>query len=183
MQPQPDHRLADDHAELDELLKQLRQALDEGDREASHAKLDLFWARLAVHIRAEHVQLFPTILKRIAEHKGTDMAALDEAQSIIAGLRGDHDFFMHELAHAIAILRELKNADSGTVKLRMPTVREIVLSIAERLLVHNRVEEERVYLWAIMFLSEQERLELSTRIEEELAKPPARFSSSAWARP
>ncbi len=43
----------------------LKSALHAGDVEASHTGLDLFWARLAVHIRAEHLQLFPAIIDRL----------------------------------------------------------------------------------------------------------------------
>src|SRR6266496_959278 len=60
-------RLADDHLALDEALRQFRETLDTGDIEASHARLDLFWARLAVHIRAEHLHLFPVVLNRLSD--------------------------------------------------------------------------------------------------------------------
>jgi hypothetical protein len=59
MLSQASRRLADDHAALDEVLRQLQEPLDTADVAASHAQLDLFWARLAVHIRAEHLHLFP----------------------------------------------------------------------------------------------------------------------------
>lgn len=59
MLSQASQRLADDHGALDEVLSQLWKALDTGDVLVSHDKLDLFWARLAVHIRAEHLHLFP----------------------------------------------------------------------------------------------------------------------------
>ena len=53
------------------------------------------WARLAVHIRTEHLHLFPAIARRV-----------NAAERAIDRLRADHDFFMRELAQAIAILRE-----------------------------------------------------------------------------
>ena len=86
-------RLSDDHHAVSEVLEQLLTALDIGDVEMSHSKLDLLWARLAVHIRAEHLHLFPAVIAR-----------LPEAQTIVEDLRTDHDFFMHELARAIGIL-------------------------------------------------------------------------------
>src|SRR5262245_11493342 len=88
-------RLSDDHHAVSEVLEQLLTALDNKDVQTSHAKLDLLWARLAVHIRAEHLHLFPTVISR-----------LSEAQAIVEELRTDHDFFMRELARAIGILRE-----------------------------------------------------------------------------
>ena len=178
----PHLQLLHDHEELGELLKKLEQTLAGDDLNASHALLDLFWARLAVHIRAEHLHLFPLVMKGLAERDGSGEVALGQAESIIAELRADHDFFMHELAQAVAVLRELKPTDGERVKERMNDVHEVVLSIADRLLTHNSIEEERVYLWASMFLSAQEQKELATRIAEELVNRPARFSSESWSR-
>src|SRR5215813_13136150 len=90
-------RLSDDHDAVSEVLKQLLTALDKKDVQTSYSKLDLLWARLAVHIRAEHLHLFPAVTNRWPD--------LSEAQAIVEGLRTDHDFFMRELARAIGILR------------------------------------------------------------------------------
>jgi iron-sulfur cluster repair protein YtfE (RIC family) len=180
---QPNLRLIHDHEELGELLKKLEQALADADLAASHALLDLFWARLAVHIRAEHLHLFPLVMKGLAELDGSGEVALSEAEAIIAELRADHDFFMHELAEAVAVLRELKPTDGERVRERMNAVHEVVLSIVDRLLTHNSLEEERVYLWATMFLSAQEQKELATRIAEVLVNRPPRFSSESWSQP
>src|SRR5829696_43479 len=89
--------LIDDHAALDTVLKQLQIALQRRDVETAYAKLDLFWARLAVHIRAEHLHLFPAVL---------DSAGIG-AQTIVALLRNDHEFFMHELGRAVESMRTL----------------------------------------------------------------------------
>ena len=121
-------------------------------------------------------------MKGLAEPDGAGEVALSQAEAIIAELRADHDFFMHELAQAVAVLRELKPTDGERIKERISEVHEVVLSIADRLLTHNSIEEERVYLWANMFLSAQEQKELATRIAEELVKRPARFSSESWSR-
>src|SRR4026209_3045759 len=109
MVSQPSQRLAHDHTELDNLLKQLQQALADSDLEASHAKLDLFWARLAVHIRAEHLHLFPTVLGRLASNSADPAFSptFSDAETSIEQLRADHDFFMHALAQAIGRLRDL----------------------------------------------------------------------------
>jgi len=61
-------RLADDHLAISQVLNELKTALENGEVETSHAKLDLFWARLAVHIRAEHLHLFPAV---VAESRDT----------------------------------------------------------------------------------------------------------------
>jgi len=104
--------LSDDHHSVSEVLEQLLAALENKDVQTSHSRLDLLWARLAVHIRAEHLHLFPTVLNRLTET--TDDPAvpgLSEAQSIVENLRADHDFFMHELARAIGLLRELRKTN------------------------------------------------------------------------
>jgi Hemerythrin HHE cation binding domain len=96
--------LSDDHEAVYEVLQQLVTALNKKDVQTSHAKLDLLWARLAVHIRAEHLHLFPAIASKSSE-----------AQSIIDKLRADHDFFMRKLAQAIGVLRELPtNLDNAS---------------------------------------------------------------------
>lgn len=51
-----------DHELLGDLLQKLEGALERRDVVKSFSLLDLFWARLAVHIRAENVCLFPAIV-------------------------------------------------------------------------------------------------------------------------
>jgi hemerythrin superfamily protein len=181
MESQPAGRLAHDHAELDKLLTELQEALNGGDLEASHAKLDLFWARLAVHIRAEHLHLFPWVMSRVGERVDRDVEpSLSEAQSTIERLRADHDFFMHELARTIGILRECaKDADSVAHKLK--AVRDAISEIAKRLIVHNEIEENAIYLRATTLFDQEEQRELLTRIEAELAHYPSRFTLDTWS--
>jgi hypothetical protein len=62
---QVSQQLIDDHAAIDRVLKELQAALWSSDLETAHAKLDLFWARLAVHVRAEHLHVFPTVLSSL----------------------------------------------------------------------------------------------------------------------
>ena len=62
----PEHAasvLADDRWEIDILIGDLSAALEEGEKSQAFARPDLLWARLAVHIRAEHLCLFPSILE------------------------------------------------------------------------------------------------------------------------
>jgi len=83
-------------------------AITTNDVAASHASLDLLWARLAVHIRAEHLHLFPAVINGVNNMKA-DRSAVptrDEVRLAAERLRADHDFFMHELAQAIGILRD-----------------------------------------------------------------------------
>ena len=152
--------LADDHRAVNEILQQLLQALDDKDVQATHAKLDLLWARLAVHIRAEHLHLFAAV---VSKHP--------EAASVIETLRADHDFFMRELAHALGLVRD--GAEATAVS---PTIREV----EKRLISHNELEETQVYRWASMILTESEQIELAIRIHNELEKRPPRFSPESW---
>ena len=156
--------LSDDHHSVSEVLEQLLAALENKDVQTSHSRLDLLWARLAVHIRAEHLHLFPAVTDRVAE-----------AQAIVKSLRADHDFFMHELARAIGILRELPDTT------KLAAVADTVRQVAERLATHNEIEENQIYRWSSTVLSESEQLELLARINAELENHPPRFSKEAWA--
>jgi len=157
-------RLSDDHQAVSEVLEQLLTALDNKDLETSYARLDLLWARLAVHIRAEHLHLFPAVTSR-----------LSEAQPIVESLRADHDFFMRELARAIGVLR--KPGDEAKWNVVVDTVREV----EKRLATHNEIEENKIYRWSSTVLTEPEQLELLARINAELENRPPRFSEEAWA--
>ncbi|HEX5603557.1 MAG TPA: hemerythrin domain-containing protein [Pyrinomonadaceae bacterium] len=156
-------RLSDDHHAVSEVLEQLLTALENKDVQTSHSKLDLLWARLAVHIRAEHLHLFPAVTDRVAE-----------AQAIVKSLRADHDFFMHELARAIGVLRKLPDTT------KLAAVAETVRQVADRLTTHNEIEENQIYRWSSTVLSESEQLELLARINAELENRPPRFSEQAW---
>ena len=163
-------RLLDDHQAVGQVLKQLLTALNNKDVEVSYSKLDLLWARLAVHIRAEHLHLFPMVMSRMTE-----------AQSVVEKLRADHDFFMRELARAIAVLRELPKAiASASDEAKLTAVGDAVRKIEKRLATHNEIEENQVYRWASIILTETEQTDLVTRINAELENRPPRFTQEAW---
>jgi hemerythrin superfamily protein len=155
-------RLLDDHDAVSEVLKQLLTALDNKDVQASYSKLDLLWARLAVHIRAEHLHLFPAVMNRVTE-----------AQPVVEQLRADHDFFMRELARAVGVLREFPE--------QLANVGDTVREVESRLATHNEVEENQIYQWASTILTEPEQTDLAARINAELENRPPRFSVDAWA--
>src|SRR4051794_10723682 len=99
-----------DHVALGEVFRELDRALGDLNVARSFELLDLAWARLAVHIRAEHLHLFPAVLNALSENSGADNPAkpsLAEARVCLERLREDHNFFMSEFADAIRILREL----------------------------------------------------------------------------
>ena len=171
--------LSDDHQAVGELLEQLLTDLANKDFTSSYSNLDLLWARLAVHIRAEHLHLFPTILNRLSE---TVAPEFQDAEALVDQLHTDHDFFMRELANAIGILRKIPKepltpADEAKLSAIAGTVREI----EKRLLTHNEIEENHIYRAASMILTDHEQIELATRINAELENRPQRFSAETWA--
>lgn len=174
MVSQAQQRLSDDHHSVSEVLKQLLAALDNNDVHASHAKLDLLWARLAVHIRAEHLHLFPTVINHLAQSPD-----LIEARLTVETLREDHDFFMRELAQAIAVLRELSRSPAS-YEAGLKAVRDAVRRVENRLVTHNQIEEDQIYGLAGTILTEPEQMELATQISAELENRPPRFSAETW---
>ena len=177
-------QLAHDHLALNGILKQLQEALNGDDVAAIHSHLDLFWARLAVHIRAEHLHLFPTVINALRE-KTTEQSLAPkphEAQLVVEHLREDHEFFMHQLGEMILTVRELlQPVNRSTRGYRLKTLRRMILEIEERLGVHNDTEENQIYRWTTNVLSEEEQTDLSTRINRELANRPPRFDLSSWS--
>jgi len=182
MKKEASRRLADDHLALDQLLGLLKSALHAGNVEVGHTRLDLFWARLAVHIRAEHLQLFPAVIDRLTQTASARTLAptLSEARSIIKNLRADHDFFMHELAKSIGILRTLSHEADVTIDKGTNLVGNAVIEIEKRLIVHNELEENQIYAWVANIFTEQEQAELTNRINIELDHRPPRFSLEEW---
>lgn len=177
---QVSEQLIDDHAALDKVLKQLQVALRTSDLEVAHTKLDLFWARLAVHIRAEHLHLFPTLLRSV-EPVHASAPTLDEVQAAISELRRDHDFFMHELARAVEITRQLLTAvERSILEEGVNNVQNIVLEVEKRLVEHNEIEENQLYRWATIILNPEEQATLANQITTELRKHPPRFTLSTW---
>jgi hemerythrin superfamily protein len=168
--------LAEDHAEIDTLIAGLLSALDEGDKSAAFARLDVLWARLAVHIRAEHLCLFPTILG--ANFSDTSSGpTYQEAQRAIDQLRLDHEFFMRELGTSVNAIRNQDDAsDHEVVNKQFREVRRSVVEIQTRLAKHNELEEHHVYKWVNVLLDETKRSALLTRIRRELENTPPRFS-------
>lgn len=181
MMSQGSKRLVDDHLQLHRLLAQLRDALDQSDVQRTYAKLDLFWARLAVHIRAEHLHLFPSLLN-LPQHGATDSTpSLKEMQAVIKQLREDHDFFMHELSGAVLDVRALLNAvDNQIVESELSHVLNTITQVEQRLERHDEIEEGQVYLWVSSLLNQKEQEALAVAINSELEKSPARFAAATF---
>lgn len=176
MDTKVDEQLRQDHAELGNLLNRLRIALAANDVVQTHFSLDRFWARLAMHIRAEHLHLFPAISRAASRPGGNHQTLpLEEPANTIAQLREDHDFFMRELAQAVAITRSLLTNTEGRIATQLEEVDKKIAAVSTRLIKHNHIEETGIYLWCSTLLSEDERADLGSQVHIELDNLPPRF--------
>ena len=178
-EPESAGLMTDDHAELGQLIDDLLAALDQGNRALSFERLDLLWARLAIHIRAEHLCLFPSILDAPRENFTGSVGTprYEEAQDAIDVLRHDHDFFMRELATAVNGMRDHERvSDPQVISRQLQDVRRSILTVKSRLLTHNQLEEDQVYSWVRLLAGEAERFELADRMRRELENMPTRFN-------
>lgn len=168
--------LAHDHSEIDTLTGELLAALEKGDKLKVFARLDLLWARLAVHIRAEHLCLFPSIMEADFTIR-SDGPQYQEVQNAIDQLRLDHEFFMRELGTNVNAIRKQENLSTREVFKQFREVRRSVFEIQSRLVKHNQLEENHVYKWVDLLLGEAERSALLAGIKRELENAPPRFRS------
>ena len=154
-------RLEADHRELDALYEDAMHALGAGDVVAALANVDYFWARLAMHIRAEHLHLFPAA------------ALIAENGPVIDHLRSDHNLFMEDLANAMKLLRAAKNVEQTE---DLDKARTILTTLGGLLAEHNILEEKSIYTQAGLDLSDSELADLVRSIDKELSNLPQRFS-------
>lgn len=177
MNTQINKLLGSDHSELDELLSELFSAFEVGSVEQIYQRLDMFWARLAMHIRAEHLHLFPAILgafERGQTKEAQLIPSLEVVKDKIAALQKDHNFFMRELFSVIKQMRETSEnnpADSA----RLLTVRETIEAVKIRLDAHNESEETEVYKWADVLFEPAVSADLNRKMRKELDNLPPRF--------
>jgi polyhydroxyalkanoate synthesis regulator phasin len=165
-----------DHSELDTLLQAAFAALADGAVDRAFESLDVFWARLAVHIRAENARLFPALLRAAETATPRPHAPPhDEIVDTIARLRVDHDFFMVELTAAMKALRELRGNVRPVTASAIAELRERLEQVSDRLVEHNALEETRAYRWVSVLLDQPEQENLVDRIRRELENVPARL--------
>ena len=169
--------LEDDHVSLRQLLAGLEAELATNEFNNAYKALDFFWARLAVHIRAEHLHLFPALESAPAAlfAKDNNLPTRNEAQNLIARLRSDHDFFMKELATMIKIMREIAERKRASPN-EAEDLRERLAAITKRLEDHNQLEEKEAYLWPALLFDEPTVASLNERLQHELEKLPPRFA-------
>lgn len=171
-----DATLEHDHASLDQLLTELDQALAAPYQDHAFELLDLFWARLAVHIRAEHLHLFPALVNASSQFSGADsLPSFVEVEETIAHLRSDHDFFMKELADMMKNMRDIRERQSSFQE-ESGRLRERLSVIRTRLKSHNKLEEEHVYVWPTRVLDQTTFAALVSGIQHELENLPPRFT-------
>ncbi len=170
-----------DHSLLSELLIDLQSRLQQQEAARAFELLDLFWARLAVHIRAENLCLFPTILNAPRELFGTNggVPSFEEVKAAVEGLRSDHNFFMDELSKAVKTFREImaKDETSHHVAEQLAPIRERVDAVSLRLESHNVLEEDQVYKWPSLILSASDCQDLEAALRRELENLPGRFAA------
>lgn len=174
-------QMGKDHEALGELLQTLDSTLEKHELMSSFESLDLFWARLAVHIRAENVRLFPAILSARSKVVDTALPSLREVQSTIQQLRVDHNFFMDELSDAVQTMRQLVKAevyDQQRLVMELSRIRDHVDAVSTRLKVHNELEEEQVYRWPTLMLSASELRIWEDVLKHEIENLPPRFGSN-----
>jgi len=170
--------LTHDHSELDELLDRIFAAFEGSTTEQIYQTIDVFWARLAMHIRAEHLHLFPAILSMLESPKHPKENRVPNSEVVrnaIASLHEDHDFFMRELAGAIKQMRDLRQKNYEDSANRLLTVSETIIAVKGRLETHNEREETDVYRWAERLLNQSELADLNGRMQKELDNSPPRF--------
>lgn len=168
--------LGSDHAELDSLLLQTFEALEAGDVPSAYHKLDLFWARLAMHIRGEHLHLFPALLELsrnpgTANLSGENIAGIQE---LVEELHNDHDFFMRQLLSAIKTMRAAQNRTADNIDGNLQECRELLRAVRDRLAAHNAIEEREAYPMAARFLISQDQKQLVEQLAKEITNLPPR---------
>lgn len=165
-----------DHASLGQLLSELDAELATPNLARAPELLDLFWARLAVHIRAENLHLFPALANAPASlFTGQDsLPTFEDAHNMLLRLRSDHNFFMGELAVSIKAMREVVGSQRSALEVK--GLRQRLATIAKRLEVHNRLEETQTYVWPSLLFDQQTVGRLFDRLQSELENIPPRIA-------
>ena len=126
--------------------------------------------------------LFPAILRALDGDTGKrvdETPSTAEAREAIAQLRCDHDFFMHELAGAIKVMRDRRTTAGGDSTSKIESVRQMIATLRNRLEAHNKLEEDLVYRLPAKLLEPEEQTALEVQIRDELKNLPPRFRDEA----
>ena len=169
--------LKHDHNELARLLETLHAGVQGSEQEFQ--VLDHFWARLAMHIRAEHLCLFPAILGAERSRFGVNGApSFEETEQVITQLKSDHNFFMGQLAEAVKTFRDIlvELPERRDLSVKLDSISQRINAVASRLEHHNALEEEQVYFWPRFILDPGDLDDLRTSMKRELENVPTRFN-------
>ncbi len=167
--------LENDHREINDLFGRAMQALDGGRPSTAHNRLDLFWMRLAVHIRAEHKALFPRFeaLRSRPDHPAAGRGK--EFETTVQSLRREHDEFMLTLSESVATLKKVRRgADAKEVAAKISAVKDRLTGLSERLSRHNIEEESTVYPLIDAWESPASAEALHRQLTAELQRLPSR---------
>lgn len=169
--------LAEDHESLGKLFTELDGELTNANVIRGIELLDLFWAKLAVHVRAENLHLFPALsnVPNLLLTARDGLPTYEQAQNVLTRLRSDHDFFMKELALAIKAMREMAAREFTSVN-EVELLRIRLTVIKGRLDDHNAIEEEEVYVWPSLLFDDRTTAAISERVQHELQNLPPRFA-------
>jgi hemerythrin-like domain-containing protein len=162
-----------DHESLHHLLIRIEIELQAANLVDAFPLLDRFWARLAMHIRAENLHLFPA-LTSTENHVNDPLLSEEEVNKALSQLRADHDYFMKELGEMMKKSRALVDSSAPRQE-EIDGLRRRLAAIKERLETHNRLEEERVYNWAGRVFEPQTLEKLTVLVRQELENLPPRF--------
>jgi iron-sulfur cluster repair protein YtfE (RIC family) len=172
--------LKHDHNKLAKLFEKLKASLQNCGVEEFQV-LDLFWAQLAVHIRAEQLCLFPAILSADRKLFGVEgVPSFEDAELAIAQLKSDHNFFMDQLAEAVKTFRGIlaQSLPACESAKRLDSISERINLVASQLESHNLMEELQVYVWPQLILNPKELDGLNAALKRELENLPARFNDT-----
>lgn len=167
-----------DHKLMEDVLEDLAGILQRQDLNRAFELLDLFWTQLTVHIRAENVCLFPAILTAPRSSFSADrgLPSYEEVKTTIDTLREDHRFFVEQISQALRQIREL-TAQTGEPQpdseSQLFEIRRRMITVANRLREHNRLELQRVYPWPELLLPAEEYELLKAVLTGEVEKMPS----------
>jgi iron-sulfur cluster repair protein YtfE (RIC family) len=173
--------LKSDHGVLAEILDQLKIQLAKPDLPWAFETLDLLWASLAVHIRAENICLFPAVLNAPRSKFGTsNIPDFEHVKAAVDSLRADHNHFMSELGTAMKEMRGLiLHPENYSIPDVVADLKRRLNSLEALLEKHNEKEEELIYLWPPLLLDDETLRQLELGLVTEIENLPPRFARAS----
>lgn len=169
-----------DHKQMEDVLEDLTVILQRQDLNRAFELLDLFWSQLTIHIRAENVCLFPAILTapRTSFSADKGLPSYEEVKTTIDTLREDHRFFAEQISQALRQIRELMAQTSepqSNAESQLLEIKRRMITVANRLREHNRLELQEVYPWPELLLPPAEYELLKAVLAGEVERIPSQL--------